>query len=586
MELNIINSYIFILKLFIQGEIVKEYFSKSYDSLYLSLQLTKQNMTFTRPFKLLFQFFLMLTLIACHSQEVEYDIVVYGGTSSGISAAIQATKMGKSVIVIEPSNHIGGLTTGGLGATDIGNKQVIGGLSREFYQRIAEKYNNPKNWDWQNKNDYKVSQTEEDTPSMWTFEPKIAQEVFQDLILEYKIEVVKNERLNLNVGVVKKQGVIQSITMESGKEYRGKMFIDATYEGDLLAKSGVSYTVGRESNVKYGETLNGVQKKYGIYHQFPDEVDPYVIKGDPSSGLLPNVNAEINQDGTSDKMVQGYCFRMTLTNVPKNRILVEKPGDYNELEYELLFRAIEAGYNGPFFIMSMMPNHKTDSNNKGPVSSDYIGRNFEYPEGDYEARERIIKEHEVYQKGLLWTLGNHPRIPEDIRAEFSTWGLPKDEFVENGHWTPQLYIREARRMVSDFVMTEMHCKQNPEAAKESIGMGAYTMDSHHMQRYVTADGFVKNEGDVEVGGFKPYPISYKAIVPKEEECTNLLVPVCLSASHIAFGSIRMEPVFMILGQSAATAASIAIDKKIGVQDISYTDLEKILIAEGQILNKD
>ena len=529
--------------------------------------------------------FIMIVMLSCEYSTEKPDIIIYGGTSAGIVAAVQATRMGKSVLVIEPSNHLGGLSTGGLGATDIGNKQVIGGISREFYERIAEKYENPNAWNFQKKEAYKINVTEETKPSMWTFEPKVAMEVFQDMLKENQIKVIYNERLDLDKKVVKENGVIKSIIMESGKQFQGKVFIDATYEGDLLAMSNVSYTVGRESNQQYGETLNGVQKALGIYHQFPDGVDPYIIKGDSLSGLLPNINSKVMEDGTGDEMVQGFCFRMCLTDVPENRIMVKKPEAYNEQEYELLFRAIEAGYQGPFFIMSKMPNRKTDSNNKGPFSSDYIGRNFEYPEGDYQTREQIIQEHEIYQKGLLWTLANHPRIPKSIRAEFSKWGLPKDEFTKNGHWSPQLYIREARRMVSDFVMNEHHCTQDSISAKHSVGMGAYTMDSHHMQRYINKDGFVKNEGDVEVGGFDPYPISYDAIVPKKEECTNLLVPVCLSASHIAFGSIRMEPVFMILGQSAATAASLVIDQGIAVQDLDYKALEEKLIQDKQILLK-
>ncbi|MFK7923075.1 MAG: FAD-dependent oxidoreductase [Bacteroidia bacterium] len=529
---------------------------------------------------------LLLALTSCQSSNTinkRYDIVVYGGTSAGIVAAVQAVRMGKSVIVIEPTGHIGGLTTGGLGATDIGNKQAIGGISREFYQRIARKYADEKAWDSQTAEAYFNHEIQDSMESMWTFEPSVAQEVYEELIRENDLEIVTNERLDLSSGVEKKQGSLDRIIMESGKSYRGKIFIDATYEGDLMALSGVSYTVGRESNAQYNERLNGVQKALGKYHQFPDGVDPYVIAGDSTSGLLPNVNAKIAMDGTADKRVQGYCFRMCLTDVPENRVFVEKPQEYEEQEYELLFRAIEAGYQGPFFIMSNMPNRKTDSNNKGPVSTDYIGRNYEYPEGDYASRAQIIKEHEIYQKGLLWTLSKHPRIPEKIRKEFSQWGLPKDEFVNHGHWSPQLYIREARRMVSDFVMTEHHCTQDSLTADQSVGMGAYTMDSHHMQRYIDENGFVKNEGDVEVGGFGPYPISYRAIVPPQEECKNLLVPVCLSASHIAFGSIRMEPVFMTLGQSAATAASLALDANIPVQEVPYAQLKARLLKDKQVL---
>lgn len=530
--------------------------------------------------------FLFLPLVSqAQTKDNTFDIVVYGGTSAGIIAAVQAKKMGKSVVVVEPSGHIGGLTTGGLGQTDIGNKQVIGGLSREFYNRVARKYQDPANWKWQKREEYKSggqSVTSEGEQSMWTFEPSTASEIFRDMIRENNIEVLLNERLNLGEKVTLNKGRIQSIKMESGKTFSAKMFIDATYEGDLMALAGVSYTVGRESNDQYGETLNGVQTALDKYHQFPDGVDPYVRRGEPDSGLLPNVNPDISRDGTGDSKIQAYCYRMCLTDASENRIPFEKPEGYNELEYELLFRAIEAGAKAPYFIPSDMPNRKTDWNNRGPFSTDYIGRNYNYAEGDYATRDKIRQDHKTYQLGLMWTLANHPRIPEAIRKEISRWGLPKDEYQKNGNWTPQLYVREVRRMVSDFVMTENHCMQKLPVEK-SVGMGAYTMDSHHVQRYVTKEGYVKNEGDVEVGGFGPYPIAYESIVPKKSECSNLLVPVCPSSTHMAFGSIRMEPVFMILGQSAATAASLAIDSKVAIQDISYKKLQKELLKGKQVL---
>ncbi len=513
------------------------------------------------------------------------DVVVYGGTSAGIAAAVQVSRMGKSVVVIEPGIRPGGLTTGGLGQTDIGNKQVIGGIAREFYKRIAGKYSRPEAWNRQKREEYFSAgistTTAEET--MWTFEPKVALEVINDMISENKIPALYNERLDLKNGVRKKGTRILEIILESGKRISGSMFIDATYEGDLMAKSGVSYVTGRESNSEYGETLNGVQTLQGIYHQFPDGVDPYNRKGDPASGFLPHVNANPGAEGTGDSRIQAYCFRMCLTDVPENMIPVEKPEGYDEKEYELLFRLTETGYTGPFFMFTKMPNRKTDSNNKGPFSTDFIGMNFDYPEGDYKVREEIIKAHIIYQKGLVWTLANHPRVPEDIRKEYSRWGLPKDEFTDTGNWTPQLYIREARRMVGELVMTENHCTQKSVSASESVGMGAYTMDSHHVQRYCDKNGFVKNEGDVEVGRFKPYPIGLKAIIPKREECNNLLVPVCLSATHIAYGSIRMEPVFMILGQSAATIAVLSIQKRTGIHQLPYDDIRKRLIADGQIL---
>ena len=531
-------------------------------------------------------FIISILLTSCSTKQYDYDIVIYGGTSAGVISAVQAARMNKTVIIIEAGNRLGGLTSGGLGQTDIGNKHVIGGISREFYTRIAQKYSNPEEWRWQAKEEYisgGQSKKDENESTMWTFEPRIALEVFNDLIEENNIPVIYNEPLNLSKGIIKRGARIQCMILKSGKKINGKVFIDATYEGDLMALSGVSYTVGRESNSRYGETLNGVQKELGEYHQFPDGIDPFVIKGDSTSGLLPHINTTPGEEGNGDSRVQAYCFRMCLTDVPGNRVSVKKPEQYNEQEYELLFRAIEAGYKGPFFIMSDMPNNKTDSNNKGPVSSDYIGCNYQYPEGNYETREAIAKAHEIYQKGLLWTLSNHPRIPEEIREYFSKWGLPLDEFEDNGHWPSQLYIREARRMLGDFVMTQDNCTLE-SIAEQSIGMGAYGMDSHHVQRYIDENGYVKNEGDVEVRVSAPYPISYRAIVPKISECTNLLVPVCLSASHIAYGSIRMEPVFMILGHSASIAACMAIDKNCHIQDLPYEELKNNLLENGQILH--
>ncbi len=532
--------------------------------------------------------FLMLGLSSCQRAENgnEADIIVYGGTSSGLAAAIQATRMGKSVIVLEPSSRMGGLTTGGLGQTDIGKKQAIGGIAREFYQNIRQHYDNPDNWKWQDRSEYKdggQTKTEENEDAMWTFEPSAALSVFQQMVNSENIDIRYNQRLDLNEGVVKEHGMIVSIAMDNGEVFQGNMFIDATYEGDLMAKAGVSYTFGRESVKQYGESLNGVQTERATHHQFKDGVDPYVRKGDPESGLLKNVFKEAGQEGSADKKIQAYCFRMCLTDVPENRIPVEKPTAYDEQEYELLFRAFENTDLWPLFIMSKMPNGKTDSNNYGCFSSDYIGMNYDYPEGDYETREAIINAHKNYTLGLLWTLANHPRIPQKIRDEYKKWGLPKDEYIETENWSPQLYIREARRMVSDYVMTQHHCTQDSISADMSIGLGAYTMDSHNVQRYVTNDGFVKNEGNIEVGGFGSYPIDYRSIVPSKEECRNLLVPVCLSATHIAFGSIRMEPVFMVLGQSAATAASLAIDSQVSVQEVEYRQLRKRLVDDKQRL---
>ncbi len=537
-----------------------------------------------------------------------YDIIIYGGTSSGIAAAIQASRMDKSVLLIEPTNRIGGLTTGGLGQTDIGNKQAIGGIAREFYQNIRTYYDDLAHWKWQERDDYfkNQSRTEEGEDAMWTFEPSAALSVYHDMIDKENIDIIYGERLNRESGVQMDGKTITGIAMESGAFYKGRMFIDATYEGDLMAASGVSYTFGRESNEVYNETLNGVQaNKVSIsltgaisrnahYHNFVDGVDPYVTKGDRSSGLLPHINPNgPGIDGSGDKGVQAYCFRMCLTDHPDNRIPFQKPEDYNELHYELLFRNYEAAkglieemydYGDPIlpWINSAMPNRKTDINNQKGFSTNFIGQNHDYPEASYEERERIIRAHRSYQQGLMWTLANHPRIPEKVREKVSQWGTTKDEFEREDGWQQQIYVREARRMVSDYVMTQHHC-EGLKVAEDPVGLGAYGMDSHHIQRYIDANGFVQNEGNVACRVPKPYPISYLSIIPKKEECNNLLVSVCVSATHIAFGSIRMEPVFMVLGQSAATAAALSINENTDVHGLDYPKLKVVLMEHKQRL---
>ena len=494
--------------------------------------------------------------------EDRYDVVVYGGTSAGVVAAVKATRLGAFAVLIEPGQHLGGLSSGGLGATDIGNKAAIGGMSRDFYRRIGRKY---------------------DEDAAWRFEPHVAEQVFEELIKEAGVNVVRGERLDLKQGVRKEGTRITAIAMESGRVFHGRMFIDASYEGDLMARAGVSHTVGREANAQYGETLNGVQTRSAVHHQFVEEVDPYVVPGDPASGLLPGVAAGgPGEEGAGDHRVQAYCFRMCTTDAPENRRPWPEPADYDAGRYELLLRNFEAGDVRVPWHPVTMPNRKTDTNNNFAISTDHIGANYGYPDGDYETRARIIADHRSYQQGLMWTLANSPRVPDDVRKHFRTWGLAKDEFVENDNWPHQLYIREARRMVAAYVMTEHNCR-GTQVAEDSVGLAAYTMDSHNVQRYVDEHGHARNEGDVQVHGFPPYPISYRSIVPKRDECTNLLVPICLSASHIAFGSIRMEPVFMILGESAATAGVEALRTEIDVQAIDYERLSKQLLADGQVL---
>jgi hypothetical protein len=488
-------------------------------------------------------------------QEVTADVCVYGGSAAGVAAAVEARRRGRSVVIVEPGRHLGGLTAGGLSYTDIGNGKAIGGLAREFYRRCGRHYG---------------------VAEEFLFEPHVAEQVFKEMVEEAKVPVYFGHFLK---GVKKKGARIVEMTTERGLTVRARVYIDATYEGDLMARARVAYTVGREGNDKYGETLNGVQVR--DKHQFEAAVSPYMKEGDPSSGLLPGISPEpVARTGSGDRRIQAYNFRLCLTKNPDNRIPFQKPVGYDPKQYVLLSRYLAAGWNGVFGKFDPIRNGKIDKNNHGATSTDFIGMNYAYPEADYKTRDRIFREHVVYIMGWFWFLANDPSVPEHVRARMSAYGLCKDEFVETGGWPHQLYVREARRMVSDYVMTENNCR-GKAVADDPVGLGAYNMDSHNCQRFVK-DGQVCNEGDVQIG-VKPYPISYRAIVPKKAECDNLLVPVCLSASHIAYGSIRMEPVFMILGQSAAIAADLAALRDAAVQDVPYAALREELVKEGQVV---
>jgi hypothetical protein len=530
----------------------------------------------------------LVTATMVRAATASYDVVIYGGTSGGVAAAIQTARMGKTAVLIEPTQFLGGLTTGGLGATDIGNKRAIGGIAREFYGKIWEHYQKPESWTRQKREEYvnrRGAVNDPNEKTMWTFEPHVATKVYDEMLaaVRDKVTVVKGERLDLAKGVLKQGARITRIVMESGRAFDGRMFIDATYEGDLLAKAGVKYHVGREANSVYGETINGVQAGHAVSHQFTKQVDPYVKPGDRKSGVLPGINVDgPGVEFSGDRKVQAYNFRMCTTDVPENRRAWEKPANYDPNWFELLLRNFEAGDHRVPWNPVWMPNRKTDTNNNFAISTDFIGQNWEYPEADYATRAKIWRAHEDWQKGLMWTLANNPRVPEKVRAEFQRIGLAKDEFKDNDNWPRQLYVREARRMISDYVMTEKNCKRD-EVVTDSVGMGAYNMDSHNIQRYITPEGFVRNEGDVQVR-VRPYPISYRSLRPKAAECTNLLTPTCLSSSHIAFGSIRMEPVFMVLGQSSATAAVHAIEQGVDIQKIDPKKLETRLIKDGQVLD--
>lgn len=547
----------------------------------------------TKPLYLICLIVLMHLNIEARSQRVSKtysaDIIIYGGTSAAVTAAVQSVKLGKKVIMVSPDIHLGGLSAGGLGFTDTGNKEVIGGLAREFYHRVFLHYQTDNAWRWQKQAEY--GNKGQGTPAidgkdrtMWIFEPHVAERIMEDFVKEFKIQVYRDEWLDRKKGVKLKDGKIVSIATLSGKVYQAKMFIDATYEGDLMAAAGIGYHVGREPNAQYGEQWNGVQTEVFQHgHHFRQKISPYLIPEDRNSGLLPGVSAEKpGIKGAGDNKLQAYCFRLCLTDNPDNRITFPKPDNYDAKNYELLARVFDSGWNETFSKFDPVPNRKTDTNNHGPFSSDYIGMNYKYPDASYEERKLIIEDHENYQKGLFYFMANDPKVPEPIRKRMSNWGLAKDEFKDNQGWPHQIYVREARRMISDYVMTENEVL-GTKPVQRSVGMGSYALDSHNTQRYVTAEGFVQNEGDIGVKAPKPYGISYDAIIPKQKECSNLLVPICLSISHIAYGSVRMEPVFMILGESAATAASLAIDKGSAVQAVDYAELKQLLLKQGQRL---
>lgn len=515
-------------------------------------------------------FCVLISVFNLNARVIQTDICIYGGTSAGVISAVSADRLGKKTLIIEPSNHLGGLSVGGLGETDIGNKYAVTGISRDFYRELGKYYGEFE---------------------MWKFEPHVAENLFLNYLSKTKAEIIKGYLLK---SVTKVNARIEEIEIvkigDKNAEsivIKANMFIDATYEGDLLAKAGVSFTLGRESNSTYNETINGVQLKEN--HQFPDNINPYIRPNDPNSGYVYGVsNNMLLPNGTGDKLMQAYNYRLCLTKNKDNQLPIIAPTDYEPSKYELL-RRLFAKRNEQkwthllksYLIINEMPNGKTDINNMGPFSTDLIGGNYNYIESDYDTRKKIEIEHANYIKGLLYFLANDSSVPDELSAQMRKWGYAKDEFTDNGGFPHQIYVREGRRMIGEYVMTEKNCVGKEKVA-DGIGLAAYTMDSHNCQRIVV-NGMVKNEGDVQIGGFPPYPISYRSIVPKRNECTNLLVPVCLSASHIAYGSIRMEPVFMVLAQTVAVAASMAIDRKCDVQKINVTELQTLLL-KNPLLN--
>lgn len=537
------------------------------------------------------------------AEVVEADVCVYGGTSGGVAAAVQAARLGKSVVIAEPGHHLGGMTSGGLSAVDIGDPRSVGGISREYFTKLAATVGIVLAWD----KAFEAKGGGPATGGAYAIEPHKAEEVFTQMAQEAGVKVHFEARL---AKVVKNGLRITEFTTEDGMTFRAKMFIDTTYEGDLMAKAGVSYTLMREGNAKYGEKYNGIHYvdkfKPRTGHLQPGEngrvtggqgvwdrdfpLDPYVVKGDPKSGLLPLIQeGDPGTPGEPAPGVQAYCFRLCLSTDPANSLPIEPPADYDPKRYEIIVRFIEACLvNGDdmdlrwFSKYDALPNNKWDFNT-ATFGGNLPGASHEWPEASYTRRVQIAKDHENYHRGLLHFLATDPRVPEKVRQDVKRFGLPKDEFADTGGWPHQIYVREARRMVSDLVLTEHHTFGH-EIAPKSVSLGSYGTDTHEIRRIVK-DGVVTREGKTAGGrdGFGPYQIGYDAIVPKSSECDNLFVTFALSASHTAFSSIRMEPVFMVTSQSAATAAVMAIDDQVPVQKVDYEKLRTQLEKDGQVL---
>lgn len=513
-------------------------------------------------------FLVLLLAAASAAAQQQYDLVVYGGTAAGFATAVSGARQGLKTALLEPRNHIGGMISGGLSGTDVGRREVIGGLSLEFYYRAGQRYQMDRHLQ----------------ELSWMPEPGVAEKLMRDMLKEAGVTLLEHHRLREKDGVKREGARVTEIVMENGARFQAKVFADATYEGDLMAQSKVTYTYGREGISQYGESLAGV-RAVTESHQFAVDIPAR----DEQGKLLPEVSAEPRgEPGTADKRIQAYNFRVIATNVPENRLPWPKPDGYDPKRYELLARYLTAmtKYMGrplnfnEVGLFRIIPNGKLDLNNRGGFSTDYIGKNYGYPEGTYAERAKIWKEHEDYQKGFYYFLANDPRVPKELQDEVRSYGLPKDEFQDTGHWPNQLYVREARRMVGEFVSTQKDL-QTERTKPDVIGMGSYNSDSHNLQRFVNAKGFVENEGDVQVP-VQPYQIPYRVLVPKKSEVTNLLVPVCFSASHIAYSSMRMEPQYMILGHAAGIAAALAIRGGSTLQDISIPELQKKLKDEGAV----
>lgn len=530
----------------------------------------------------------------------EYDVVIYGNTVAALAAAIQTSRMKKTVAIVFPGYTLGGSTTSGLGWTDSKDGKTIGGIAREFYEKVYDYYQEDDAWKYETRDDYLAKKIyaqpgwaiDEKNKVQWTFEPKVAEEIWEKWIKDEDIPVFRNESIERSSSSVVKDGTrIVSFQTLTGSVFSAKMFIDAGYEGDLMETAGIPYRVGRESREEYGESAAGVL--IDTWNEFPG-FDPYAKRKSPRSGLIPGIQRVIRDvdstNGTGDSRLQSYNYRLSLTKLDENQIPFFKPPGYNESHYEILFRYIESGYSGPFFTYQLMPNLKTDTNAKGQVSTDLIGGNFDsesnYAEYSYEERKKVALKHKVWAQGLFWTLANHRRIPRGIKMSVGKWGYAKDEWIKNDNWPHEIYIREGRRMNGVYTMTQDDI-QNPSSTPNDtlVGIGSYTLDVHQVER-VVVDGRLHIEGLVHIPVQSPFNIPFGAIIPRSQHATNFLNPVTLSCTHVALSAVRMEPTYMIMGQSAAIAAVLAIEQDVDIQDVDRDALMKQLKGDRQVLESE
>ncbi|KAM0251255.1 hypothetical protein ACHAQJ_008288 [Trichoderma viride] len=538
------------------------------------------------------------------SVSATYDIVIYGSTPAALVAAIQTTRMNKTVAIVCPTNHIGGMITSGLGWTDSKNGNAIGGIAREFFNRVYNYYESDSAWSQGTRAQY-ISENiaaqpgpaiDENDQVQWTFEAHVAEQILEDWVGELNISIFRNESLTASAdSVVKKGNRIHSIKTLSGQVYDALMFIDASYEGDFMAAAGIPYALGRESQAEFGESLAGVQIAADDSYQ---GMSPYLTEGDPNSGLIQGIDRVLTAadaqelNGTADNIrLQAFNYRVSLTQQSDNQVPFSQPEDYDEASYEILFRYIEAGDDqDPFFTSQLMPNEKTDTNSNGQVSTDFLGGNYDtvnetnYIEESLEARTEIANNYKTYTQGFFWTLANHPRVPETIRNSTSTWGYAKDEWTSNGNWPYDIYIREARRMQGNYTMTQSDVQSPKGFGTDSIiGLGSYTLDVHEAERIVIGS-VIQNEGLIHVPVSNLFPIPFGSIIPSSNSVTNFLNPVTMSSTHVAFAAIRLEPTYMIMGQSAATAAVLAIEQCVNIQDVDRQSLSDRLEADDQVLS--